>query len=281
MFKKPLVAVDFSPSTEALLSCLPDLRHWGAELLVLAHVIRIGYGQGSGYGNEASYLERLSLYAEPIRASGLDVELHVTASSAVAKELVDLAKRAECDFLVLGSRSHNFLYDVFLGSVTKEVIRLSELPVLIERLEPIQSGKAETCSAICRQALEKILLATDHSAQSHAAHKVALHLARQGGKIDCITVLESEPSEADVKSAQVMQNALMGALEMAGAQSRAIIERGDSAEAVLRTSTSGYSLILIGKHGQNWLASKVIGSTTAAICEGARLPVLMVPSPHN
>lgn len=98
MFKKALIAVDFSPSTEALLSCLPDLKQWGAEVLVLAHIIKIGYGHGSGYGKEADYLGRLAKYAEPIRDSGLDVELHVIASSAVAKELLVLADRTRCDF---------------------------------------------------------------------------------------------------------------------------------------------------------------------------------------
>lgn len=44
--------------------------------------------------------------------------------------------------VVVGSRSHNFLYEVFLGSVAKEVIRKSDMPVLILRLEPRGADRA-------------------------------------------------------------------------------------------------------------------------------------------
>jgi nucleotide-binding universal stress UspA family protein len=39
----------------------------------------------------------------------------------------------------------------------------------------------------------------------------------------------------------------------------------------------GYTLIIVGKHGRNRVAGKLIGSTAARICEVARRPVLMMP----
>ena len=281
MFKKSLVGVDFSPSSQALLSCLPDLEQWGVETLILAHVIRIGYGQGSGYGKEDAYLERIARLAEPLSGSGMAVEPHVTASSAVAEELVALSGRTQCDLLVLGSRSHNFLHDIFLGSVAKEAIRLADRPVLIERLEPVRSGVAETCAAVCRQALTKVLLATDHSDRAQTAQDAALGLAGSAGQIDCLTVLADNASDAELAATQAAQAELVEALIRAGTKAQAIIARGVPDEAILRASADNYSLILIGKNGQNWLASKVIGSTTAAVCERARIPVLMVPLQNN
>jgi nucleotide-binding universal stress UspA family protein len=44
-----------------------------------------------------------------------------------------------------------------------------------------------------------------------------------------------------------------------------------------RAGREGYSLIIVGKHGHNWIKDKIIGSTAAKICEIARRPVLMVP----
>jgi len=46
---------------------------------------------------------------------------------------------------------------------------------------------------------------------------------------------------------------------------------------IARIGQEGYSLIVVGKHGRNWAADKIIGSTAAKVCEIARRPVLMVP----
>ena len=180
MFKNALVGVDQSPAEESLLSCLPDLARWGIQSVVLAHVIRIGYAQGAGYGHEDEFRAWLEKGAAPIREAGLTVTTSVTASGVPADELLTVARAEGADIVVVGSRSHNFLYEIFLGSVAKEVIRKSQLPVLIERLEPTEVGQAETCAAVCGRALDRILLATDLSAQSRSAEDAAVRLAGQG-----------------------------------------------------------------------------------------------------
>jgi nucleotide-binding universal stress UspA family protein len=70
------------------------------------------------------------------------VTTSVTASGVPADELLAVAQAEGADLVVVGSRSHNFLYEIFLGSVAKQVIRKSQLPVLIERLEPTKAGQA-------------------------------------------------------------------------------------------------------------------------------------------
>lgn len=121
-------------------------------------------GQGAGYGHEDEFRAWLEKDAAPIREAGLTVTTSVTASGVPADELLAVARAEGADLVVVGSRSHNFLYEIFLGSVAKEVIRKSQLPVLIERLEPTKAGQSETCAAVCGRALDRILLATDLSA---------------------------------------------------------------------------------------------------------------------
>jgi nucleotide-binding universal stress UspA family protein len=123
MFKRALVGVDLSPAEESLLSCLPDVSHLGIESRVLAHVIRIGYAQGAGDGHEDEYRAWLEKAATPIREAGLTVTTSVTASGVPADELLAVAQAQGADLVVVGSRSHNFLHEIFLGSVAKEVIR--------------------------------------------------------------------------------------------------------------------------------------------------------------
>jgi nucleotide-binding universal stress UspA family protein len=277
MFNKALVGVDISPAESSLLSCLPDLARWGIESVVLAHVIQVGYGHGAGYGHEDDYRSWLETRAEPLRTAGLMVSVSVSASGVPADELLAVARAEGADLVVVGSRSHNFLYEVFLGSVAKEVIRKSDMPVLIERLEPVQAGDAETCAAICSQALDKILLAVDLSAQSGSAEDAAVRLAAKAGHIDCLTVLLNDATEDDRQAAETRHRELIQRIKDVGGNAGSRIEQGEPSETIGRAGQEGYSLIIVGKHGRNWIEGKVIGTTAANVCETARRPVLMVP----
>jgi nucleotide-binding universal stress UspA family protein len=277
MFNKALVGVDVSPAETSLLSCLPDLARWEIRSVVLAHVIQIGYGHGAGYGHEDDYRSWLESRAEPLRTAGLTVTVSVTASGVPADELLAAARAEGADLVVVGSRSHNFLHEVFLGSVAKEVIRKSDLPVLIVRLEPTREGQAETCAAICSQALDRILLAVDLSAQSGSAEDAAVRLAAKAGHIDCLTVLPKDATDDDRQAAESRHRELIRRIQDAGGNAGSRIEQGEPSGSIGRAGQEGYSLIIVGKHGRNWIEGKIIGTTAANVCETARRPVLMVP----
>ena len=278
MFKKALVGVDQSPAEESLLSCLPDLSRWGVESVTLAHVIRVGYGQGAGYGHEDDFIAWLEKDAGPLRDAGLKVTTSVTASGVPADELLARARAEAADLVVVGSRSHNFLREIFLGSVAKQIIRKTALPVLIERLEPTRAGQAETCAAVCSRALGRILLATDLSKQSGSAEQAAVQLAGRAGHVDCLTLLADDASIDERRAAQSGHADLVRRIRNTGATAGSRIEQGDAAETIAHIASSeDYSLIIVGKHGKGWVRGTVIGSTAARICEIARRPVLMVP----
>ncbi len=279
MFSKALVGVDHSPAEESLLSCLPDLRSWGIESLILAHVIRVGYGAGAGFGKEDEYRAWLEKSALPSRETGLTVTTSVRASGVPADELLELARAEEADLVVVGSRSHSFLHEIFLGSVAKDVLRKSQIPVLIERLEATRAGHAETCRAVCGRALERILLATDLSPQSRAAEDAAVRLAAKAGHVDCLTVLAEDTSEEDRRTTEARHEEIVHRIRDAGGRAGSRIEVGEPTELIAHTGEQGYSLILVGKHGQNWVAGRIIGSTAARVCEIARRPVLVMPLP--
>ncbi|MDO8839085.1 MAG: universal stress protein [Parvibaculum sp.] len=277
MFSKALVGVDLSPAEASLLSCLPDLARWGVEAVTLAHVIEIGYGQGAGFGHEDDYRAWLEERAAPLRAAGLAVDVAVTASGVPADELLAIAAARKADLVVVGSRSRNFLREIFLGSVAREIIRKSALPVLIERLEPAAAGQAETCAAVCSRALQRVLLATDLSPQSRGAEEAAVWLASRAAQVDCLTVLAPDADTDEREAAATQHRALLQRIEATGGRAASRIETGDPDAIISRAGEDGYSLIVVGKHGRNWIDSKIIGSTADHVCEIARRPVLMVP----
>jgi nucleotide-binding universal stress UspA family protein len=49
-------------------------------------------------------------------------------------EILDRAKKTECDLIVMGAHGQGFLEDAMMGSVSRRVLRRSEKPVLVIRL---------------------------------------------------------------------------------------------------------------------------------------------------
>jgi len=282
MFKKAVVGLDLSPAEGPMMECLPDLKRWGIEEIVLVHVIRVGYAQGAGFGHEDEYAAWLNEKATPLREADIRVSVSVRDSGIVAEELLNVATEEGADLVIVGSRSHNLVHDVFLGSVARDVLRKASLPVLLERIEPTADETAKDCEAVCKKKLPTLLLATDFSESARRAEETALHLLPLADKACFLSVLEPSEVKADAPKERDPARAGLGALKDRAGQAAERIELlaeiGEPAEIIARVAEeSGATLIILGKHGRGWLPESVIGSTAESICRQARRPVLMAP----
>lgn len=279
MFTTALIGVDLSAAEDSLIECVPDLATWGVERVVLAHVIHVDYGRFAGLGHEDRYRDWLEQRAEPLRASGLEVQTSVTASGRPAAELLARARQHGADLVVVGSRSHRLTERVFLGSVAAEVIRSCELPVLIERLEPGPEGDGERCVAACARTLERLLLATDLSDQSAAAENAVVELAERAGSIDCLIVVDGAAHGVAVSTDHVERAAasIVERITATGGRGTVRIEHGDPRERIPAIAAEGYSMVVVGKHGHGRVTGAVIGTTAARVAEAAAVSVLLVP----
>ncbi|MBX3638036.1 MAG: universal stress protein [Rubrivivax sp.] len=285
MYRTALLALDLSPAEAPLLACMPALRRWGVERLVIVHVIRVGYMQGPLWQQHEQTAARLDADAAALRAAGLTVEVQVRSAGVPADEILAAAAETGAGLLVVGSRSHNLAQRLFLGSVARELIRKAARPLLLEWMEPTAEGTAARCEAVCSDPLRHVLLATDLSPQARAAEQAATTLAANAGRLDVLTVLPP----AAVQAAPTLppatasaQQALLAALPDEAVRGEALVEIVDGAPAAAiarRAQSLDASLIVVGRHGQGWLASALIGSTASALCESAGRPVLVVPLP--
>jgi nucleotide-binding universal stress UspA family protein len=281
MFNKALVALDLSPAEQPILECLPALRHWGIGHLVLTHVIQIGYMQGAELAHQQDLVDWLERCAGPLRAAGLSVEAQVRVSGVPADAILELAKEASVDLVVIGSRGQNMLSKLFLGSVAREVIRTTTVPLLLEWIEPSAAATATRCEAVCKDTLRHVLLATDLSTRAAGAETAALELAPRAQGVDCVHVIapdEDARAPLSQSTARAALSALVQRIEAAGGRGSAMLLEGDASTEIARYAASqGASLIVVGTHGQSWVSSVFIGSTAAKLCEIAGRPVLLVP----
>ena len=145
MYKHILVPTDGSlPSKKAFAEALRIAKALGARLTLL-HVVPpwIYPVFDEPLPNldklERDYLAATSRATEKIlgrlsreaSAAAVPCEAqHVTASNP-AQAIVDKAKAAKCDLIVMGSHGRTGLARYFLGSETARVLALTRLPVLV------------------------------------------------------------------------------------------------------------------------------------------------------
>jgi len=281
MFDKALIALDLSPAELPLLDCLPGLSHWGIRKLVLFHVIRFGYGHGAGLAHNKDYVAWLEGKATLLRDSGFEVEVQVTASGEPAASITEAADSNGADLIMVGSRSQNLIKRLFLGSVAREVIRTADRPVLLEWVEPSAGEAPARCEAVCIDSLNHVVFATDFSDHAQAAEHALIALAPRSRRIQCVHVLSHDSKATGVTGEHEVQSALeqcVDRIRNAGGQVEGQILKGrPSTEIAQFAANEDATLIIVGKHGQNRAASKVIGTTAEQVCENAGRPVLMVP----
>lgn len=285
MFQTALISLDYSLAQVPLLDCLSDLRDMGVSRVILTHVVQVGYGQGANYGHEDALKKWLSDRAAPLREAGLEVEIDIRAAGVVAQDILAAATEHGADLIVIGSRGQNMIRGLFLGSVAREVIRLSTLPVRLEWIESTGKDGDAACERTCHAGLQRVLLATDFSPQAHAAETAAARLASLAGVVDVVHVVSPEERTRYARwpvMARAALDSIAREIAAAGGKVEVQLAEGKASEEIARVAAErDVDLIVVGKHGQNWVTSMAIGSTAANLCEIARRPVLMVPLKNN
>jgi nucleotide-binding universal stress UspA family protein len=136
-----LAAIDLSETTETVLRAAMDLaRHTQAQLTLL-HVAApepdfVGYEAGPDGIRETvahelraehRHLEQLRVVAE---ASGIGARV-LMVQGATAEKLLSHSERLGIDYLVVGSKRQSLLGELVVGSVARDVLRGSRVPVLV------------------------------------------------------------------------------------------------------------------------------------------------------
>lgn len=281
MYKTAVLALDLSPAAEPLLECAAELRRWGVDRLVIANLVRIGYGQEPGERALQEITEWLVGRAVRLRSPALRVDVAVRTAGSPADGIFAVSNEVNAALIVLGSRGHNLASRLFLGSVARDVVRRTQVPLLLEWLEPTARDATPSCSAVCVETLRHVLLATDLSKHAGGAERAAVAFAPEAQQVDCLAVLTPDAIDATPAlplMARVALDALVAQINAAGGHGQSLVLEGDPHEVIARVARErDCSLIVCGKHGQHWVQSMVIGSTALRLCERAGRPVLLVP----
>ncbi|HET19206.1 MAG TPA: universal stress protein [Chromatiales bacterium] len=146
MFKRILVAVDGSATSEQALSHAMDLaRSHGAQMLVLHVVEEVFLNVGEEIVDPRALWQAMSVggqktlerFVEQVKAAGLSTESRLIElrdlGETVAGSIVSEAEAWGADLIVLGTHGRRGWRRLLLGSTAEEVARMAKTPVLLIR----------------------------------------------------------------------------------------------------------------------------------------------------
>ena len=136
-----ILPVDFGKTTDVLLAAAIKFAKEVNGRLCLIHVAPMDLGLAVGdigmqYFPEIEQSEireellELNRLEQQVVAQGVDCE-HLLKQGIPKDIILAYAEQKNAGYIVMGSHGRSGIYDVFIGSLTKELTKLSPIPVLV------------------------------------------------------------------------------------------------------------------------------------------------------
>lgn len=139
--KNIVLPVDFSDTTDVLINGAVDFAKEVMGKICLIHVAPADIGfaigdMGFQYFPEiekseiAEELSELNELQKRIESKGVGCE-HILKQGVSADIILNYAKEKNASYIVMGSHGRSGIYDVFVGSLTKDITKNSPIPVVV------------------------------------------------------------------------------------------------------------------------------------------------------
>ena len=136
-----ILPVDFGKTTDKLVEGAVKFAKETNGRICLIHIapMDIGFSVGDLGMQYITEIEENEIKQELLEINALEqrivaqgVDCEHLLKQGIAKEMIlEYAREKKADYIVMGSHGRSGLYDVFIGSLTKELTKLSPIPVLV------------------------------------------------------------------------------------------------------------------------------------------------------
>jgi nucleotide-binding universal stress UspA family protein/predicted GNAT family acetyltransferase len=288
MFKRVLVATDFSAHADNTLECIGEIP--GMEEILLVHAIsEIPSETKTSFlrNHQLSRDQALANLDEKRRILEKMTGVHVSQRIIEAKygdiagAIVHLAHTENISLVVMGGRGKGLLSGFILGSVSEGVMQRSTTDVLIMHFRGTKNHGESGLEKFCRNIFFHVLCPVDFSKPSEKT----LEYAKSLGCIRLMTLLHV----ADTKKFGADQSGhitecrrklavIEADLAQRGIRVSSIIRLGSPGREITRVADElDVSLIMIARFGQSdYIKNIPIGSVTAAVAMHAERPLFIV-----
>ncbi|MEX2656138.1 MAG: universal stress protein [Balneolales bacterium] len=289
MFKKILLATDLSKASEAVLSSVKGIKHWGVDEFILFYAL--------GVRHVESLRSTLKNMAEPelqrqkklIENQGLDIKLEI-APGIPSEEINKYAENKDISLIVMGSQGESAPdYQLFkIGGVTSEILHHHNKPLMVVRPEVTGKNGKESSGASYPDLSGKILFPTDFSDNSYRAfdylkgiisrgkNRVTLFHIQDKSKIDKhLKDKLDEFNRIDGERLQMMKKTLQG---NGSKEIDTKIVYGIPTREILEEAKKDYALIVMGSQGRGFIEEIFLGSVSHNVVRNAKKSVMLIPA---
>jgi len=287
MFKRVLVATDFSAHADTMLDCIGQIP--GMEEILLVHVIN-GSDTGNGFFGVSSpsprevalaSLEEKRQVLEQMTGIPVSGRIVEAVYGDIAGAIISLAHMENIPLIVMGGRGKGLLSGFILGSVSEGVIQRSNTDVLVMHFRGVEDPGMTGFEKYCRNVFSHVLCPVDFSKPSEKTLEYAKHL----GFIRHMTLLHvvngkgSGPDRsAGIEESKKKLAAIETDLAQSGILAESITRQGSPAREIARIADElDVSLIMLARFGQSdYIKNIPIGSVTAGVAMHTERPLFIV-----
>lgn len=138
---KLLVAIDFSEITKLILEKVEEIALKTGAKIWLIHVVQpdpvfIGYDVGPNSERDfmaSKFREKhvkIQEISETIKEKGIDITPLLIQGPTI-ESILEEAEKLKVDMIVSGSHGHGTMFHILIGSVSKGLLKKSQIPLLI------------------------------------------------------------------------------------------------------------------------------------------------------
>lgn len=285
MFWKILVATDLTPASDELIECVQSFRELGTEEVVLAHVTELVDATGAVEVLPVQPVDVdlvISRQRDSLERLGLKVAVEALLGTP-ALMLEQAARNHGVNVIVAGSHGKGLIRSAALGSVSRELLRTTRYPLLLDRLDLGAEGEG---GSSCRKIFSRILFPTDYSETAEKALDFLGKIALETGcSVTLMHVIESRDEDQEnlrrrEEECWYLLEAKKRRLERLGSAEVSIdLVHGRASDEILARMRKGaFTSIVMGGKGKGVLTELLLGSTANEVARHATLPVLFVPA---
>ena len=250
----------------------------GMEEVVLFHAVSVVRAQASALEVQRYYEEKLHQEKEAMEKEGYQVKVRVPLGFP-PEEIINCALQEKSDLILVGSHGGGLIRSLFLGSTTFDVVRMTTVPVLVEKF--INVGK-KNYAPLCLQKFNRILYPTDFSDCARKGWNYLLGFAPYLQEVVLVSVVgrvkdeETWKEKRDRSEQELMM--MKHELEEKGCIVRVRITEGTPSREIMRVADDEkVSMIMMPKRGQGYIQQLLLGSTADAVLRQSRQPVFLIP----
>jgi nucleotide-binding universal stress UspA family protein len=277
---------DLSESAKPALRLALRLAHDHGARLILLHVA----APPVLYGEMGMTIPVPEMQKEILEKDKTRLEELAATSGAVCRivegmptaEILKIAGDEACDLIVMGTHGRGALAQLLLGSTAAEVLRRAPCPVLAVKspaahAQPGREAPAAETAATAGPLFPVVLHPTDFSERARHAYDVACTLARGGGRLVVLNIVEAVHVASEGYEDALNERLRGFQPDDPSIQFEYRVREGEPAPAILaEAAASRCDLIALGTHGRTGLDRLLMGSTAEAVLRHAGCPVLVV-----